>query len=74
MNKANVGFSSPPLPLVLLLQLLWGLGTVLLLLVMTNFFSETPFRSNNFMLWFLIVFSALSVLRITRNYFNSIKK
>ena len=68
MNEGKNWFSAPPLPLMVLVQVIWLVGTTCSLLAMTNFFSETPFQHKNIIMWYLIIASLVVALLIARNF------
>jgi hypothetical protein len=48
---------------------LWIVGTFLIVLATTNFFTETPFIKKNTIMLLLIILPAVSVFQMLRNYF-----
>ncbi len=62
------GFYSPSRKILLLFNLIWFIGTVLLVAVMTDLFTESPFQGQYLMLHFLVIASTVMVGRLNYNY------
>lgn len=46
----------------------WLIGSFLLLIAVSNFFAENPFKSKNLMLCWLQIIATVSMIRIWFNY------
>lgn len=72
MNEGKNWFSAPPLFLMVLVQIIWLVGTACSLIAMTNFFSETPFQQKNIIMWYLIIASLVVALLMARNFVKTL--
>ena len=68
MQQTNNWINNPTKKQMTLVVLLGLTGFILLLLSMTNFFTETPFRGKYLMLYFLLIGASLTVYKVCRNY------
>ena len=50
------------------------IGTILLIISMTNCLTESPFKGEYFVFFFLLVITVLTTTRLIRNYFKQTKK
>lgn len=49
------------------------IGFFLCLTSMTNFFTESPFKTNYLMIWFLIASGLFSTIKLNASYFRNTK-
>ena len=56
---------------VLFISALWVIGNLLIILSMTDLFSESIFQRRYFLLYLLILVSTLATLKIIISYFKS---
>ena len=68
MQETNNWINNPTKKQLKITVLLGLTGFILLLTSMTNFFTETPFKGKYFILYFLLIGSALTVYRVCRGY------
>ncbi len=72
--QQTTNWTNNPTKKQLLLTVLLGLTSfILLLLSMTNFFTETPFQGKYLILYFLLIFSGLTVYKVCRTYYTNNK-
>lgn len=68
MSGRKSWFEEPSLSQVLLFVTVWLVGVIFSMMVMTNFFSETPFQQRHSVILILIVLNLVVVLRAIKNY------
>ena len=73
MQQTNNWINNPTKKQLTLTILLGLTGFILLLLSMTNFFTETPFQGKYLILYFLLIGSALTVYKVCRSYYKNNK-
>ena len=73
MQQTNNWINNPTKKQLILAVLLGLTGFILLLLSMTNFFTETLFQGKYFILYFLLIGSGLTVYKVCRSYYKNNK-
>jgi hypothetical protein len=73
MQETNNWIKNPTKKQMTLVVILGLAGFILLLLSMTNFFSETIFQGKYLVLYFLLIGSGLTVYKVCRNYYKTNK-
>ena len=71
MQQTNNWINNPTKKQMRFVILLGLIGIILLLLSMTNFFTETPLQGKYFSLYFLLISSGLIVYKVCRNYYKN---
>lgn len=74
INDKSNWVKNPNKKQVVVLSLIWTTGLTLLLLAMTNFFTESPLQRKNLSMVFLIFLSAFWVFYVYRNYLRNHSK
>lgn len=64
LKKFSAMFSMPTKKQAIIFTTIWIVGIILLIIAMTNFFSESFLQRKYFILYFLFFSSSLSVLRL----------
>ena len=73
MQQPNNWINNPTKKQLIFTILLGLTAFILLLLSMTNLFTETPFQRKYFILDFLLIGSALSIYKVCRSYYKNNK-
>jgi hypothetical protein len=73
MQQTNNWIKNPTKKQLSVTVLLGVAGFILLLLAMTNFFTETPFRAKYLMIYFLLVANILTVYKVSKAYYKNNK-
>ena len=71
MQQNKNWINNPTKNQLLIVITIWLVGVLLLLLAMTNFFIELPFRKKYIFSYFLIVISTITVFQVYRAYKKS---
>jgi uncharacterized membrane protein len=75
MEKSKHNYMKHPNKKVLLIFLvLWIISTFLIILSITNFFTESFFNSRFTLMYYLIIFSSVSAIKLILNYKKTINK
>ena len=72
-NTQNNWYLNPKKNVLIIFWVFALIGLFLCLASMTNFFTESPFRTNYLMMWLLIASSLFSTVKLTANYFRNSK-
>ncbi len=73
MQQMNNWIKNPTKKQLRVTVLLGLAGFILLLLAITNFFTETPFRAKYSMVYFLLFTSILTVYKVSKAYYKNNK-
>lgn len=71
MTTKSNWVSNPTKRQIILMTLIWLTGIILMILVMTNFFTESAFKSKNLILFFLIILATKTEIKVIRNFFKN---
>jgi divalent metal cation (Fe/Co/Zn/Cd) transporter len=69
MQQTNNWIKNPTKKQMTMTLLIGLIGFVLLLLSMTNFFTETPFQGKYLMLYILQIGAGLTIWKVCRSYY-----
>jgi len=72
-NKKANWVQNPTKKMVTLYIVLTFIGSLLILLAITDFFSENPFQMKNALMFMLLIYPIWNCLKLTRNYTNNKK-
>jgi hypothetical protein len=70
MLKNNI-FKNPSLKNVMMLSLLWFISNMLLVLSITDLFSDSFLQKRYLIVYFVMIASTTSIIRIYHNYFKN---
>ena len=75
MEKAKINYIKYPTKKFLLIFLiLWIIGNFLIILSSTNFFTESFFNRRYLLMYFLMIWSSISAIKLILNYKKTINK
>ena len=72
-NKKANWVQNPTKKIVTLYIVLTSIGSLLILLAITDFFSENPFKMKNVLMFMLLIYPLWNCLKLMRNYNNNTK-
>ena len=72
-NKKANWVQNPTKKIVTLYIVLTSIGSLLILLAITDFFSENPFKLKNALMFMLLIYPIWNCLKLMRNYANNTK-
>jgi multisubunit Na+/H+ antiporter MnhG subunit len=72
-NKKANWVQNPTKKIVTLYIVLTSIGSLLILLAITDFFSENPFKMKNALMFMLLIYPIWNCLKLMRNYANNTK-
>ena len=72
-NKKANWVQNPTKKIVTLYIALTSIGSLLILLAITDFFSENPFKLKNALMFMLLIYPIWNCLKLMRNYANNTK-
>ncbi len=70
MKKEN-WFKNPNKNIIIIFTILTFIGLLLTIIAMTDFFKESPFQSKYLLLWFINIFSIITLIKLYNNYSKS---
>ena len=73
MHKKKTWVDNPTKKQTVAMFCFWLSGIVLLILSMTDFFNERPFKRTSIASWLLIFSATVTTLPVIRNYFKNKK-
>ena len=73
LNKKANWVQNPTKKNLTLYIVLTFIGSLLILLAITDFFSENPFKMKNALMFMLLIYSIWNCLKLMRNYTNNTK-
>ena len=73
LNKKANWVQNPTKKIVTLYIVLTSIGSLLILLAITDFFSENPFKMKNALMFMLLIYPIWNCLKLMRNYANNTK-
>ncbi|MBN8835623.1 MAG: hypothetical protein J0I09_00035 [Sphingobacteriia bacterium] len=71
MTKNSAWVSNPTKRQMILTNVVWLTGVILMTLAMPKFFNESVFKSKNLMLFLLITIATITEIIVTRNFFKN---
>ena len=75
MEKANINYIKYPTKKFLLIFLvLWVISNFLIILTSTNFFTESFFNRRYILMYYLMILSSISAIKLILNYKKTINK
>jgi len=74
LNDKSNWVKNPNKKQVVALSLIWVAGLTLMLLAMTNFFTESPFHRKNLSMAFILFAATFTVFNVYRNYLRNHSK
>jgi hypothetical protein len=72
-NKKANWVQNPTKKIVALYIVLTFIGSLLILLATTDFFSDNPFKMKNALMFMLLIYPFWNCLKLMRNYINNTK-
>ena len=72
-NKKANWVQNPTKKIVTLYIVLTSIGSLLILLAITDFFSENPFKMKNALMFMLLIYPIWNCLKLMRKYANNTK-
>ena len=72
-NKKANWVQNPTKKIVTLYIVLTSIGSLLILLAITDFFSENHFKMKNALMFMLLIYPIWNCLKLMRNYANNTK-
>jgi hypothetical protein len=72
-NKKANWVQNPTKKIVALYIVLTFIGSLLILLAITDFFSENPFKMKNALMFMLLIYPLWNCLKLVRKYTNNTK-
>ena len=72
-NKKANWVQNPTKKIIALYIVLTFIGSLLILLAITDFFSENPFKMKNSLMFMLLIYPIWNCLKLMRNYANNTK-
>ena len=73
LNKKANWVQNPTKKNLTLYIVLTFIGSLLILLAITDFFSENPFKMKNALMFMLLIYHIWNCLKLMRNYTNNTK-
>ena len=73
LNKKANWVQNPTKKNLTLYIVLTFIGSLLILLAITDFFSENPFKMKNALMFMLLIYPIWNCLKLMRNYANNTK-
>lgn len=75
MKKDNRNLvENPTKKSLVLFTSLWFVGVVLLVMATTDLFTESFFQRKNGMIWLLMIFSTMTIVKVHLNYWSTKSK
>ena len=71
MTSKSTWVSNPTKRQMILTNIAWLTGVILMILAITNFFSDSAFKSKNLVLFFLMISATITEIKVTYNYFKN---
>ena len=73
LNKKANWVRNPTKKIVTLYIILTFIASLLIILAITDFFSENPFQMKNVLMFLLLIYPIWNCLKLVRNYANNSK-
>jgi len=73
MDKKKTWVDEPTKKQAIIMFCSWFAGITLLILSITNFFDERPFKRTSVALWLIAFSSTITTMPVIRNYFKNKK-
>ena len=73
LNKKADWVRNPTKKIVILYIVLTFIASLLIILAITDFFSENPFQMKNVLMFLLLIYPIWNCLKLVRNYTNNTK-
>jgi hypothetical protein len=70
-SQSALWFTNPSLKTVLLFASLWFIGNALLVLAITDFFSQSFFASGHYLSILMMIMSTIQTGKLVRNYLRT---